>query len=132
MAFGCSLGATHGTNLYFRFPGIFDRLLALSGIYTAEYGFHGYMDERVYLNSPLHYLSNMSADHSYVAQYNQNKAAICVGQGPWELPESTRQLQRILNEKGIHAWVDFWGYDCSHDWPWWYKQVVYFLPYLLG
>ena len=35
MAFGCSLGATHGTNLYFRFPGIFDRLLALSGIYTA-------------------------------------------------------------------------------------------------
>ena len=39
--------------------------------------------------------------------------------------------QRILNEKGIGAWVDYWGYDCSHDWPWWYKQVEYFLPYLL-
>ena len=33
--------------------------------------------------------------------------------------------------KGIPAWVDFWGNDCTHDWYWWYKQVLYFLPYLL-
>ena len=35
MVFGCSLGATHAANLYFRRPDLFDRLLALSGIYTA-------------------------------------------------------------------------------------------------
>ena len=38
IAFGCSLGATHAANLYFRFPETFDGLLALSGIYTSEYG----------------------------------------------------------------------------------------------
>ena len=131
LVFGCSLGATHAANLYFRRPDLFDRLLALSGIYTAEYGFGSYMDDLVYRNSPVHYLANMPADHPFIELYNQKKAAVCVGQGPWELPDSTRRLKEILESKGIHAWVDFWGYDCSHDWCWWYKQVSYFVSYLL-
>ena len=132
IAFGCSLGATHAANLFFRFPDQFDGLLALSGIYTADYGFDGYMDELVYQNSPVHYLSNMPADHPYIGRYNRNKGIICVGQGPWERPETTFALQEIFRNKGINTWVDVWGYDCAHDWPWWYKQVEYFLPRLLG
>ena len=131
MVFGCSLGATHAANLYFRRPDLFDRLLALSGIYTASYGFDGYMDDLVYQNSPVDYLAELPADHPYVELYNKKKAVICVGQGPWELPDSTRQLQSILDAKGIQAWVDYWGYDCAHDWDWWYKQVSYFVPSLL-
>ena len=131
LAFGCSLGATHAANLYFRFPYQFDRLLALSGIYTADYGFDGYMDELVYLNSPEHYLPQLSPDHPYIEQYNRNKGVICVGLGDWEMPESTRSIDYTLRSKGIHLWVDYWGHDCTHDWPWWYKQVAYFLPYLL-
>ena len=131
MVFGCSLGATHAANLYFRRPDLFDRLLALSGIYTADFGFCGYMDGLVYNNSPVHYLANMPVDHPYVELYNLKKAVICVGQGAWELPETTKRLKQIFEEKGINVWVDLWGYDCAHDWDWWYKQVVYFLPYLL-
>ncbi|MCI6256889.1 MAG: alpha/beta hydrolase-fold protein [Clostridiales bacterium] len=131
MAFGCSLGATHAANLYFRFPDLFDGLLALSGIYTAEYGFDGYMDEVVYRNSPVHYLGDMPAGHPYIEKYNRNRGVICVGQGPWELPETTRRLDEIFREKCIHVWVDFWGGDVEHDWPWWYKQVSYFVPRLL-
>lgn len=131
MVFGASLGATHAANLYFRRPDLFDRLLALSGIYTAEYGFGGYMDDLVYLNSPVHYLANMPADHPFIPLYNQKKAVICVGQGPWELPASTRQLADILAAKGISAVVDYWGFDSSHDWYWWHKQAAYFLPTLL-
>lgn len=132
MTFGCSLGATHAANLYFRRPDLFDGLLALSGIYTAEYGFGSYMDELVYENSPLHYLGGMPTDHPYIPLYNLKKAIICCGQGPWEMPDSTKALQQILADKGIHAWVDLWGMDCSHDWYWWYRQVEYFVPYLLG
>ncbi|MGM9593093.1 MAG: esterase family protein [Candidatus Onthomonas sp.] len=131
LVFGCSLGATHAANLYFRRPDLFDRLLALSGIYTADYGWDGYMDEVVYRNSPEHYLANLPWDHPFIQEYNQKKAVICVGQGPWELPDSTRHVDAILREKGINVWVDYWGYDCAHDWPWWYKQVSYFVPYLL-
>ena len=131
MAFGCSLGATHAANLYFRFPQLFDELLALSGVYDADYGFGNYMDELVYLNSPLHYLGGMSADHPFLELYRAHRAVICVGQGAWELPDNTRALHRILVEKGIPAWVDYWGYDVNHDWPWWFKQAEYFLPDLL-
>ncbi len=131
MAFGCSLGATHAVNLYFRYPQFFDELLALSGVYNADFGFDGYMDDAVYLNSPVHYLPNMPDDHPYLALYRGHRAIICVGQGPWEMPEDTRTLQRVLRQKGIPAWVDFWGYDVSHDWPWWFKQVKYFVPELL-
>ena len=131
MAFGCSLGAIHAVNLYFRFPQLFDTLLALSGVYDADYGFDGYMDDVVYLNSPVHYLSNMPSDHPFLPLYRTQRAVICVGQGDWELPDYTRTLHRILVEKGIPAWVDYWGHDVVHDWPWWFKQVGYFVPELL-
>lgn len=131
MTFGCSLGATHAVNLYFRFPQLFDEVLALSGVYDIAYGFDGYMDDEVYRNAPVLYLANMPADHPYLELYRRNRAVICVGQGPWEMPDDTRALHRVLVEKGIPAWVDYWGYDVNHDWPWWYKQAAYFVPELL-
>ena len=132
LVFGCSLGATHAVNLYFRFPGLFDRVLALSGIYTAQYGFGDYMDDLVYQNSPVHYLGNMPAHHPFVEHYNRNWGVICVGQGAWEQTETTFRLRDIFAEKGINCWVDVWGHDVNHDWPWWHKMVPYFLPKLLG
>ena len=131
IAFGCSLGATHAANLFFRFPQLFDGMLALSGIYTAACGFDGYMDEVVYRNSPVDYLSGMSADHPFIEEYRRHRGIICVGQGPWEVPETTRRIAELNAEKNMGLWVDFWGYDCSHDWDWWYKQVAYFVPHLL-
>ena len=131
LTFGCSLGATHAANLYLRRPDLFNGTMALSGIYTAEYGFGSYMDDIVYMNSPVHYMRNLPKDHHYIDTFNQQKAVICVGQGAWELPDTTKELKAIFEEKGINIWVDLWGYDVAHDWDWWYKQVVYFLPYLL-
>lgn len=131
IAFGCSLGATHAVNLYFRFPDQFTGLLALSGIYSADFGFGGYMDEVVYRNSPVHYLHDMPLGHPYIKKYNRNQGIICVGQGDWEVPETTRMLDTVFRSKGINVWVDYWGHDVAHDWPWWYKQVEYFVPKLL-
>ena len=37
----------------------------------------------------------------------------------------------ILYEKNIHAWIDFWGYDVNHDWPWWEVMLKYFLPKMI-
>ncbi len=131
ITFGCSLGATHAANLFFRFPDMFNGVLALSGIYTSEFGFPGYMDECVYRNSPVNYLNDMPADHPYIEKYNNGKAVIVVGQGAWEMPESTFRVRDICQEKGIHAWFDVWGHDVKHDWDWWYKQCEYHIPHVL-
>lgn len=132
ISFGCSLGATHAANLFFRFPELFCGTLALSGIYDAAYGFDGYMDEAVYRNSPVHYLADMSWDHPYIERYRQGRGIICVGQGAWEMPETTFRVAEICREKNMGVWVDFWGHDVAHDWDWWYKQVPYFVPHLLA
>ena len=131
IAFGCSLGATHAANLFFRRPDLFDGLLALSGIYTSDYGFHGYMNEDVYRNSPVDYLAGMPKDHPFIEQYNRHKGVIVVGQGPWEIPASTFRLKDICEEKGINVFFDIWGYDVKHDWDWWYKQVAVHVPHVL-
>jgi len=132
ISFGCSLGATHAANLFFRYPEIFTGTLALSGIYNASYGWDGYMDQDVYNNSPVDYLAGMSWDHPYIEKYRNNRGIICVGQGAWEMPETTRRVAEIVAEKNMGVWVDFWGHDVAHDWDWWYKQVLYFVPHLLA
>ena len=133
MVFGCSMGAQHAANLFFRRPDIFDSVFAISGIYDSEDAFGDYMDYLVYHNSPIHYLSNMPGDHPYIEMYNNRKILIVVGQGKWEdiLLESTRRLDGVLRGKGIQAQVEYWGHDVDHDWPWWFKMVELYLPQFL-
>lgn len=131
---GFSMGAYHAGNFFFRRPDIFDSVIALSGLYDTDDMYGGYMDEVVYANDPCASLSNMPADHPYIQLYNQRTIIICVGQGAWEEPllAGTRRLDEVLRRKGIHAWVDYWGLDVNHDWPWWKKQIRYFLPHVVS
>ena len=133
LAFGCSMGAMHAANLFFRRPDLFDSVFAISGLYDSQDFFGGYMDELVYNNCPVNYLANMPWDHYYIDMYNQRKILIVVGQGAWEGPllESTRRLDGVLRSKGIYARVEYWGYDVDHDWPWWYKMVEHYVPQML-
>ena len=133
LATGCSMGATHSGIVALRRPDIFDSCICMSGFYHAGYFFGGYMDDLVYNNSPVDFIANMPADHPYIGMYNNNRFIFCVGQGAWEdeLLDSTRRLQNVFQQKGIHCWVDIWGLDVNHDWPWWKKQFPYFLDKLL-
>lgn len=126
---GCSMGGFHAANAFFRRPDLFDTLLALSGLYHADYFFPGYRDPLVYDNSPYDFLRNMPASHPYLDLYRRSRIILCVGQGAWEeeLLESTRRLDALLQQKGIPAWVDYWGHDVAHDWEWWRKQIAYFM-----
>lgn len=133
MATGCSMGATHSGIAALRRPDIFDSCICMSGFYHAGYFFGDYMDDLVYNNSPVDFIRNMPEDHPYIDMYNNSRFIFCVGQGAWEdeLLDSTRRLQSVFQQKGIHCWVDIWGYDVNHDWPWWRKQFPYFLDKIL-
>lgn len=131
---GCSMGGFHAANFFFRRPDLFDTMLALSGIYYAGYFFQHYTDPLIYDNSSYDFLQNMPDDHPYWEIYRHRRIILCVGQGAWEddLLESTRQMDALLKEHNIPAWIDYWGTDVSHDWPWWRKQIVYFMEHLVG
>ncbi len=133
MTFGCSMGAMHAANLYYRRPDLFDRMFAISGLYDNKEFFGDYCDDLVYNNCPAFYLANMPDDHFYMDMYRNQKSLIVIGQGAWEEPllESTRMLDTVCCRKGIPTRFEYWGHDVNHDWPWWYKMVDIYVPDLL-
>jgi len=131
---GCSMGAFHAVNFFFKHPGLFGGTLALSGLYRLdrpEFGLQSHELEPVYFNSPLAYLSGIN-DGDTLDAYRRSQIVICCGQGAWdeEALDDTRDLERILQAKEVPAWIDIWGHDVNHDWPWWFKQMNYFLDKL--
>ena len=134
LTFGCSMGAMHAANLFFRRPDLFGGCFAISGLYDNKEFFGDYCDDLVYQNCPNLYLENIPSDHFYIDMYNNSKPLIVCGQGAWEEPllESTRWLDTVCCKKGIKARFEYWGLDVNHDWPWWYKMVDLYVPQLLG
>lgn len=134
MTSGCSMGGCHAVNFFLRRPDIFHKVLSLSGIFQADFFFREYHDELTYRNSPNEYLAQMANDHPYMDKYRQSQIILCCGQGEWEddMIQSLHRLDEILKDKNIPAWVDFWGYDVSHDWEWWKKQLPYFLNFMVN
>jgi esterase/lipase superfamily enzyme len=128
---GCSMGGYHCANFFFRHPEVFDAVIALSGVYTLKLFIGDYMDDLVYYHVPLSYLPGLD-DARYLEAYRRSDIVLCVGQGPWEEPmlTETRAMQRVLADKNVPAWIDIWGHDVAHDWPWWRQQMPYFLERL--
>lgn len=133
VAAGLSLGGLHAAIVFFRRPELFAGMLSLSGVYDAKFFFDGWSNEILYENSPADFLKNISPLHSYIEIYNRKKIILCVGQGRWEEEgrRTTAIMREIFAEKNISAWTDFWGFDVDHDWFWWKKQILYFLPEFL-
>ncbi len=132
MTTGCSMGAFHAVNFFFRHPDVCDAVIALSGLYGSKYLIGDYMDERLYFYFPLNYLPALN-DPWYIDNFRQSRIIVCVGQGPWERCADydcigdTQALKNILDSKHIPCWADFWGEDVNHDWVWWRVQMPYFL-----
>ena len=133
LTMGCSLGATHALVAFLRRPDLFQGVIALSGGYDAQFFFGDWMNTTLYFNSPVHFLPNTPHDHPYIDLYNRREIVLCCGQGAWE--EEGLRTEHIVDDAfralGVDAWCDYWGNDVDHDWPWWQKQIQYFLPYVL-
>ena len=132
LATGCSMGATHSAIAALRRPDLFQGCIALSGVYRTSFFLGDWMDENLYMNDMVQMLHGLPADHPYIDLYNHRSLCFCVGQGAWEDGLSDlRDMDASFKRLGINAWCDFWGYDVNHDWPWWKKQMRYFLPIVL-
>ena len=134
MTNGCSMGAYHAVNFYFKHPELFAGTIACSGLYRLDRNEFGLRPEDipvVYYNSPLAYLSGL-VEPWHLEQYRKGQIIISAGQGAWdeEALEDTRNLEALCRAKAIPAWIDIWGNDVNHDWPWWFKQMNHFLSHL--
>jgi esterase/lipase superfamily enzyme len=132
-AVGCSMGAFHAANLFFRHPDLVDGVVAISGVYQPHRFIGGYADEAVYYNSPLYFLPGLE-DPWYLDRYRRARLVFCVGQGAWEddMLADNRALENVLTAKGVPATFDYWGNDANHDCPWWRQMLSLHLEGLLA
>ena len=131
---GASLGGYHSLNLYLRYPELFGGCLSLSGLFHASYFFGQYNDINIYYNSPTDFMGNMPYDHPLVEKYRSGRIILCCGQGAWEddAKADARTLKYEFERLDVPAWIDLWGEDVNHDWPWWRIQFPYFMAHILG
>lgn len=127
---GNSMGGYHSVNFLLKHPDVFDACIALAGVYDLRHLTGDYYDTNVYYNSPVDYLPGLN-DPWFVDQIRQAKIIICSGQGAWEYPEDAKRMKAIFESKNIPAWVDLWGHDVNHDWPWWKIMLPHFLPHII-
>jgi esterase/lipase superfamily enzyme len=128
---GCSMGAYHSLNFFLKHPDLCSGTIALSGLYRLDHPEFGVPEAEIgdiYFNSPIHYLPGLTTATT-LDQYRNSRIVLCVGQGAWEdeMLADTRQMEAIFQNLSVPAWIDIWGLDVNHDWPWWYKQMNYFL-----
>jgi esterase/lipase superfamily enzyme len=127
---GASFGAFHAVNTLFRRPDLFDATIAMSGFYDLEPDyFKGYSDSNCYFNNPAWYVPALEGSYLDILR-NHSSIIIATGQGAYEVPDASRRFAKILEQKEIPHWLDVWGHDVDHDWPWWRKMLPFFIDKL--
>lgn len=110
---GCSMGAYHAVNIALKHPGIFKKVVGMSGRYDLTVAitdfadlFDGFHSEDVYFNMPLQYIANLT-DKALLAHLSNIEIILVVGLLDPFL-ESNRQLSALLAAKNIphqlHGW----------------------------
>lgn len=124
---GASFGAFHAANTFFRRPDLFGGTIAMSGFYDLSRNYlDGYSDDNVFFNNPAWYVPG-AGGHMLELLRGSSRVVIVTGQGPYEAPDRSREFSAVLTQQGIPHWLDIWGQDVKHDWPWWRKMLPYHL-----
>jgi len=119
---GASFGAYHAANSLLKHPQMFRRCLALSGVYDLRRFMDGDYDDNFYFNNPVDYVAGLS-DPWYLEQLAQDDIRLVTGTGPWEDSGPTYRFSEVLSSRGIRHFVDDWGPEGGHEWPYWKRQM---------
>jgi esterase/lipase superfamily enzyme len=127
IAHGCSIGAYHAVNFALRHPGLFEKVVALSGRYdlTKPAGpfpdlFDGYYDEDIYFHMPTHFLPQWEEPVALLAM-QRTEIILAVGEED-HFKDSTEQLSHQLSSKEIAHTLAIWTGE-AHK-PYYWRQMV--------
>ena len=123
---GASRGAYHAANSLFRYPHMFKRCYALSGVFDLRRYMDGLYDDNFYFHNPVDYMKNLG-DPWALGQLATCEIRLATGSGPWENSGFSYEMSGILARKGIKHHLDDWGPRGGHDWPYWKAQMREYL-----
>lgn len=126
---GASIGAFNALACVCRHPDVFGTAICLSGTYNMNRFLEGEMTRDYYESSPLDFVPDLQGKHLELLR--QRFILLAHGQGPYEDPEQSWKVERVLGPKNIPNRVDAWGQEWRHDWVTWRKMLPQFLGELL-
>lgn len=131
VAAGCSLGAYHAANMAFKYPGIFHKMVGLSGRYDLTTSmphfddlFEGYRDENIYYNMPGQFIPNLY-DDQLIRLIKAQEIIFVVGEKDVFL-ENNQAISNALWSKGIWNALNLWDGE-SHKARYWRHMVQLYL-----
>ena len=124
IATGASFGAFHSVSIALHYPGHFNRVLGMSGVYDVRDWTGGYMSDAVAYGSPCEYLARLH-DHDHLERIRKVEFIIACGKDD-TLFGNNQWLNQLLWEKGIWHAFRIWDGNC-HDWPDWEKMLPMYI-----
>jgi esterase/lipase superfamily enzyme len=125
VAAGASFGALHAVLLATRHPTRVRGFVGMSGAFDTARWLDGHTDSDTYYTNPLAYLAGLQ-DEAYLAPLRaQHPKVLATGLEDPNV-EDTRQLGRLLREKGVDVEVALWQ-GWAHDWPYWKEMLRQYL-----
>lgn len=118
---GCSFGGYHALNFALKHPDLVTHCVTLGGAFDIHQFLDGYYDDDCYFNCPPDYLANMTDDW-YLSRYRKMKIVLATGEWDMCLDDNVK-MSNLLHSKSVPNWLDIWGDQTGHDWPWWQKMA---------
>ena len=124
---GVSLGAYHATNIAFRNPHLFKKLVAFSGRYDLTLSvefftdlFDGFYNEDIYFHTPSHFLPNLDCAWRLSCLRAMDIILVIGKEDPFL--ENNQHFSEILNSKNINHQLVVWD-DRAHSGYYWRKMA---------
>jgi esterase/lipase superfamily enzyme len=128
---GCSLGAFHAANIFFRHPHLFSRLVAFSGRYDLTWQvesfsdlFDGFYNEDIYYHTPTHFLQNLNCQEK-LRHIIESDIVLTIGREDPFL-QNNHLLSEILNKKGVPHQMYEWD-GRAHRGHYWRQMAPLYL-----
>lgn len=122
IAAGIGTGAYHSINLALKHPGLFDKVIAISGIYDIRQYYGDKKEEKRYYNNPVEYLPNLT-DQEFLEGANRIDFRLLSSEDDPRCEES-RMLSDLFNLKSIPHALDIWKSGKLTGWPVWAKMIA--------
>ena len=122
---GASIGAFNALAAVCRHPDVFDKAFCLSGTYNMNRFLQGRINRDYHESSPLDFVPHLEGAHLDLLR--KRFILLAHGQGEFEDPQQSWNVERVLGPKGIPNRVDAWDNTWRHDWVTWRKMLPQFL-----
>jgi len=126
---GASIGAFNALAAVCRHPDVFDKAFCMSGTYNMNRFLEGRINRDYHESSPLDFVPTLEGAHLDLLR--KRFILLAHGQGEFEDPQQSWNVERVLGPKGIPNRVDAWDNTWRHDWVTWRKMLPQFLSEFL-